>query len=40
MDVLMAIDAAVQYRVHHPMEAVQGFTKSHWMSPLGKHLLQ
>jgi hypothetical protein len=33
-------DAAVRYHVHHLMEEVQGFTRSHWMPPLGKHLLQ
>jgi hypothetical protein len=32
--------ALVQYRVHPPIEEVQGFTRSHWMPPLGKHLLQ
>ncbi len=26
-------DAAVQYRVHLPMEEVQGFTRRHWMPP-------
>ena len=30
-------DAAVRYRVHRPMEEVQGFTRSHWMPPLGKY---
>jgi hypothetical protein len=33
-------DAAVQYRTHCMIEEVQGFTRSHWMPPLGKHLLQ
>jgi hypothetical protein len=33
-------DAAVRYRVHHLMEEVQGFTRSHWMPPSGKHSLQ
>jgi hypothetical protein len=33
-------NVAVQYRVHCLMEEVQGFTRSHWMPPLGKHLLQ
>ncbi len=23
---------------HHPMEHIQGFTRSHWMLPLGKCL--
>jgi hypothetical protein len=32
-------NAAVQYSAHHPMEEVQGFTRSHWMPPSGKHLL-
>jgi hypothetical protein len=31
-------DAAVQCRVHCPMEHILGFTRSHWMSPLGKCL--
>jgi hypothetical protein len=26
------LNAVVQYHVHLPMEEVQGFTKSHWMS--------
>ena len=33
-------DTAVQYRAHCPKEVVRGFTRSHWMPPLGKHLLQ
>jgi hypothetical protein len=33
-------DAVVQYRKHHPMEEVQGFTRSHWMPPSGKYSLQ
>jgi hypothetical protein len=32
-------DAPVQCRVHRPMEGVQGFTRSHWMPPLGEYLL-
>jgi hypothetical protein len=31
-------DAAVQCRVHHPMERILGFTRSHWMPPLGECL--
>jgi hypothetical protein len=31
-------DAAVQCRVHRPMENIPGFTRSHWMLPLGKCL--
>jgi hypothetical protein len=31
-------DAAVQCGVHCPMEHIQGFTKSHWMLPLGECL--
>jgi hypothetical protein len=31
-------DAAVQCGVHRPMEHIQGFTRSHWMLPLGKCL--
>ncbi len=30
----------VLYRAHCPIEEVQGFTRSHWMLPLGKHLLR
>ena len=33
-------DAAVRYRVHRPMEGVQGFTRSHWMPPSGEHSLR
>jgi hypothetical protein len=29
--------APVQYRPHHPIEEVQGFTRSHWTPPLGKY---
>jgi hypothetical protein len=32
--------APVQYGTHCPIEEVQGFTRSHWMPPSGKHLLQ
>jgi hypothetical protein len=31
-------DAAVQCGSHRPMEHIQGFTRSHWMLPLGKCL--
>ncbi len=31
-------DVAVQCRAHCPMEHIQGFTRSHWMLPLGKCL--
>jgi hypothetical protein len=27
----------VHYRAHRLMEEVQGFTKSHWMLPLGNY---
>jgi hypothetical protein len=30
-------DALVRNRAHCPMEEVQGFTRSHWMPPLGKY---
>jgi hypothetical protein len=30
--------AAMQYDVHLSMEEVHGFTRSHWMPPLGKYL--
>jgi hypothetical protein len=32
--------APVQYRAHRPIKEVQGFTKSHWMPPLGKYCSQ
>ena len=28
------VDADVQRGTHHPMEHIQGFTRSHWMPPL------
>jgi hypothetical protein len=31
-------DAAVQCGVHRPIEHIQGFTRSHWMLPLGECL--
>ncbi len=31
-------DAAEQCGAYHPMEHIQGFTRSHWMLPLGKCL--
>jgi hypothetical protein len=31
-------DAAVRCRAHCPMEHIPGFTRSHWMPPLGKCL--
>ncbi len=31
-------DAVVQCGAHHPMEHVLGFTRSHWMPPLGECL--
>jgi hypothetical protein len=31
-------DAAVQCGAHHPMEHIQGFTRSHWMPPSGECL--
>jgi hypothetical protein len=33
-------DALVQCRVHHPMERVKGFTRSHWMPPSGEYSLR
>jgi hypothetical protein len=27
----------VQYRMYHPIEEIQGFTRSHWMPPSGKY---
>jgi hypothetical protein len=29
-------DAPVHYRAHHPIEEVQGFTRSHWTLPSSK----
>jgi hypothetical protein len=31
-------DAAVQRGAHRPMKHIQGFTRSHWMPPLGECL--
>ncbi len=31
------IGAPVGYRMHCPMEEVQGFERSHWTPPLGKY---
>jgi len=31
-------DAAVRHGAHRPMEHIQGFTRSHWMPPLGECL--
>jgi hypothetical protein len=31
-------DAAVQCKMHRPMEHIPGFTRSHWMLPSGKCL--
>jgi hypothetical protein len=31
-------DAAVRCGVHRPMEHIPGFTRSHWMPPLGECL--
>jgi hypothetical protein len=33
-------NAPVSYRAHHLMEEVLGFTRSHWMPPLGKYYVQ
>jgi hypothetical protein len=33
-------DAPVRNHVHCPMEEVQGFTKSNWTPPSGKHYVQ
>ena len=29
-------DAAVRHGADHPMEHIQGFTRSHWMPPSGE----
>jgi len=31
-------DAAVRGGAHHPIEHIQGFTRSHWMPPSGECL--
>jgi len=31
-------DAAVRFGAHHPMDHIPGFTRSHWMPPLGECL--
>ncbi len=33
-------NAPVRNHVHHPMEEVQGFTRSHWMPQSGKYYVQ
>jgi hypothetical protein len=33
-------NAPVRNRAHHPMEEVQGFTRSHWTPPSGKYYVQ
>jgi hypothetical protein len=33
-------DAPVGYKMHHPMQHVQGYPGSHWTPPLGKHSLR
>ena len=39
ISVAMAMhDAAVRCGAHRPMEHIQGFTRSHWMPPLGECL--
>jgi hypothetical protein len=32
--------APEQYRQHRPMQHVQGYSRSHWMPPLGNYLLR
>jgi hypothetical protein len=32
--------APEQYRQHHPMLHVQGYSRSHWMPPPGNYLLR
>jgi hypothetical protein len=29
----------MQYKAHHPMQHVPGYSRSHWMPPLGNYLL-
>ncbi len=38
--VLMAMAMCQYVTAYHPMEEVQGFTRSSWTPPLGKYLLQ
>ncbi len=33
-------DVVVRYHPHRLIEEIQGFTRSNWMPPLGKHSLQ
>jgi hypothetical protein len=33
-------NAPVRNRAYHPMEEVQGFTRSHWMPPSGEYYAQ
>jgi hypothetical protein len=33
-------DVPVRNRVHHPMEEVQSFTRSHWTPPSGEYYAQ
>jgi hypothetical protein len=33
------MDALKQYTQHHPMQHVQGYTRSHWTPPAGNYLL-
>jgi hypothetical protein len=33
-------DAPVRNRMHHPMEEVQSFTRSHWMPPSSKYYVR
>jgi hypothetical protein len=32
------VDAVVRWGMHRPMEHISGFTRSHWMPPLGECL--
>ncbi len=33
-------DAPVRNHAHHPMEEVQGFTRSHWTPPSGEYYVR
>ena len=35
---ILITNVVVQCGVHHPMEHITGFTRSHWMPPSGKCL--
>jgi hypothetical protein len=34
------VEVLKRYMRHHPMQHVQGYTRSHWMPPLGDYSLR